>query len=765
LNKKEKTSVIEPFFLVSLEGLTTTLSASNNIFELLGFKAESFLSGDISLQQLIHPEDKDISDLLFLDEPKLKTGSVNVRMKDNKGNFICLKANYKKPMRGQGHNLELILQDAKSLWKNKVSQTFTIEFISMMENTNDYIYFKDCNHVFTSASQTLVNITNPSNHWTDLIGKTDYDVFPQEYADIYYNLEKQVFSGISVAHEIQEILYNSGNKGWIDNRKYPILSEQKKIVGLFGIARDITKSQKVEKTLKLSQKQLVKANQKNEQILNSSGEGIYGLDSNGRTTFVNNAAEMILGYTLSEMQNISQHELIHHSRPDGSPYPREECKIFNAFKTGVAERVSDEYFWKKDGTPFPVEYISTPIVENGKIQGAVVTFSDISSRCESEAALKISEKRFRTIFEECPLGVALINSHTGHIYEVNPRFAEIAGRSLEEMATIDWMSITHPDDIQKDLDNMTALNAGKINGFKMEKRYIRPDDSYVWISMTIAPITVIDKSDPRHLCMIEDITEKKRIEAQLKNYQNHLKEEIIKRSLELQQSQKRLIHSEKLSTLGKFAGTVAHEFNNPLFGVISLIEQMEDGLKDEQEKMFSKLAKKECWRMADMIKNLQSFYKPSDEHFSTITMYELVEEVLLIAGKTCKNKGIIIHKTYKNGKYSFEGIEDQIKQVILNTINNAIESFSEGAGKITLNMAKTSTDILLEIQDTGIGIDEENLNFIFDPFFTTKGKEGTGLGLSVSYGIIKKHGGDILIESELGIGSTVTLVIPVKRKI
>lgn len=127
-----------------------------------------------------------------------------------------------------------------------------------------------------------------------------------------------------------------------------------------------------------------------------------------------------------------------------------------------------------------------------------------------------AEKRFKTIFEEAPLGVALIDSLTGHIYEVNQKFAEIAGRTREEMATIDWMSITHPDDVQEDIDNMALLNEGKIPGFNMKKRYVRPSGSLVWINMTIAPVTVEDKSHPRHLCMIEDITEKKQAEESLK---------------------------------------------------------------------------------------------------------------------------------------------------------------------------------------------------------------------------------------------------------
>ena len=893
MDKYKKNIAVEPFFLISLEGSTTNISVSDNIFELIGFKAESFLNGQNSLRKLIHPKDDGISDFLFSNELNIKSGSYNLRIRNSDGHIMCLKVDYKKSAIGKGHTLELILKDSKALWNKNISNKFTNEFVSMMENTNDYIYFKDRNHVFTGASQTLVNLTNPSKHWTDLLGKTDYDVFDEEYADIYYDLEKQVFSGVAVAHEIQETLDNLGNKGWVDNRKYPILNNEKQIIGLFGIARDITGSIMAQEKLKLSQKELIAANQKNEQILNSLGEGIFGLDINGDITFINPAAEKMLGHSFDQVQGKSQNALIHHTNSDGSHNPIENCKIYNTLLTGEIEHSDNEVFWRKDGTSFPVEYISNPIIEDNKIKGAVVTFNDISKRISSEdliqlsearfkilfeespigvglidsltgqiyevnrkfaeiagrtsselqnlswmdlthpddidqdmqkfndlktgkldryriekryvrpdgtggwiskrvtnvsvkdknehlciamiediteskqiqEVLLLSEKRFRTIFEESPLGVALIDSLTGHIYEVNRKFAEIAGRTLEEMATIDWMSITHPDDVQEDLDNMAALNAGKINGFKMEKRYIKPDDSHVWISMTIAPITVVDKTSPRHLCMIEDITKKKKTENQLKKYQNHLEDEINKRSLELKASQEKLIHSEKLSTLGKFAGTVAHEFNNPLFGVIGLIEQIEEGISDDKRKAFAKLAQKECWRMANMIKNLQSFYKPSEESFATLCMAALIKEVLLIASKACENKGITIHKTYKASNYSFKGIEDQIKQVILNIIKNSIDSISEGGGKITLSIAQTSKNILLEIQDTGSGIDKENLNFIFDPFFTTKGKEGTGLGLSVSYGIIKKHGGDIMIESELGIGSTVTLTIPIARKI
>ena len=347
---------------------------------------------------------------------------------------------------------------------------------------------------------------------------------------------------------------------------------------------------------------------------------------------------------------------------------------------------------------------------------------------------------------------------------MNPRFAEIAGRSLAEMATINWMSITHPDDIKNSLDNIAALNADKVNGFNINKRYIRPDSTIAWISLTVARVSVEDKSKPMHLAMIEDITKKKAIESELRNYQNHLEEEINRRTLELKDSQDLLIHSEKLSTLGRFSASLAHEFNNPLFGLINLVDQLGEELKEEERKKFSDIATKECWRMADMIKNLQSFYKPSEGIFCPSKVDEVIESVLLIIKKSCEIKGIQINKIYNTDIFNFEAIEDQIKQVILNVLQNSIDSISKDGGKITLTLDRANSNLILKIQDTGEGIRKEDLKLIYDPFYTTKGNEGTGLGLSISYGIIKNHDGNIIIKSTLGVGSTATLTLPITRK-
>jgi|GEM_PF-976356 len=126
----------------------------------------------------------------------------------------------------------------------------------------------------------------------------------------------------------------------------------------------------------------------NELILNSAGEGIYGLDLRGHTTFANPASARMLGWTAEELIGKPQHAIIHHTRPDGKPYPREECPIYAAFKDGAVHRVDTEVFWRKDGSSFPVEYISTPIRDDkNNLLGAVVTFRDITKRKQAEKAL------------------------------------------------------------------------------------------------------------------------------------------------------------------------------------------------------------------------------------------------------------------------------------------------------------------------------------------------------------------------------------------
>ncbi len=146
----------------------------------------------------------------------------------------------------------------------------------------------------------------------------------------------------------------------------------------------------------------------------------------------------------------------------------------------------------------------------------IVLVNDISERVLAEAALKTSETRFKTIFEDAPLGIALVDSLTGKIYEVNQMYSKITGRSIQELTCTDWISFTYPEDIQMDLDNMERLIKREISGFTMEKRFIRPDGSVIWVSMTISKLIEEEGMPLRHICMIEDITEQKSVDLELR---------------------------------------------------------------------------------------------------------------------------------------------------------------------------------------------------------------------------------------------------------
>jgi PAS domain S-box-containing protein len=247
----------------------------------------------------------------------------------------------------------------------------------------------------------------------------------------------------------------------------------------------------------------------NQRLLTSAGEGIYGLDLDGKTTFVNPAAVHMTGYEEDELLGQSQHAVLHHSKSDGSPYPQEECPIYAAFRDGSVHHVDTEVFWRKDKSSFPVQYTSTPIWQDGNLAGAVVTFRDISEQKRAEAIIRKSEQRFRAIYDQAPTGIAILDSLSGQFQHINKRYCDIVGYSQEEMLSRSFKDITYPDDLQADLDNMQKLLSGEITTFKMEKRYNRKDGKIIWVSLTCVPLWLED-TDPRsHIAIVEDITERK----------------------------------------------------------------------------------------------------------------------------------------------------------------------------------------------------------------------------------------------------------------
>ena len=168
-------------------------------------------------------------------------------------------------------------------------------------------------------------------------------------------------------------------------------------------------------------------------ILMASGDGIYGINCQGISTFVNPAAARMSGYAVEEMIGRNLHQLVHHSHADGSHFPDTQCPIHEATRDGKVHRIYDDVFWRKDGTSFPVEYVSTPIWDGGKIAGAVVSFRDITDRKRAEQDLRDSEQRYRAMFDGSNAAGFLIDAETCYVLDENKRTCELFGYSEQHL--------------------------------------------------------------------------------------------------------------------------------------------------------------------------------------------------------------------------------------------------------------------------------------------------------------------------------------------
>jgi diguanylate cyclase (GGDEF)-like protein/PAS domain S-box-containing protein len=190
----------------------------------------------------------------------------------------------------------------------------------------------------------------------------------------------------------------------------------------FGL--DITKRKKAEQ-------ELAKISRRNELILESAGEGIFGINSRGDHIFINRAGSRMLGYGEGELAGRHSHPIWHHSRADETPYPEEKCNIYRTARDGVSRQVDDEVFWKKDGTPVPVEYTTTPIREGGDIVGTVVTFRDVTERKQAEESLKRAYAGLETKVRERTRELARANDELRMEVAERKRAVELIRKSKE----------------------------------------------------------------------------------------------------------------------------------------------------------------------------------------------------------------------------------------------------------------------------------------------------------------------------------------------
>lgn len=281
-----------------------------------------------------------------------------------------------------------------------------------------------------------------------------------------------------------------------------------------AIVRDITERKKIEHELGLVKNRL-------ELIFNSAGEGIYGVNTDGVSTFVNAAAARMLGWEVTDLQGKSQHEMVHHSHADGTPYSREDCPVLHCIREGRPIRTTDEVFWRKDGSSFPVDYVCTPIYENNEVSGAVVVFSDVTERQNSENKLRQSEERYRAMFESSRVGMALCDLQ-GKLLDVNQGYLDIIGYTAAEAQALTYWDIT-PREYEKDeARQLESLHStGRYGPY--EKEYIHKDGSRIPVVLNG---TLIQDATGNDLIwsVVQDITDRKQSERQVIENERRLQE-------------------------------------------------------------------------------------------------------------------------------------------------------------------------------------------------------------------------------------------------
>lgn len=355
-----------------------------------------------------------------------------------------------------------------------------------------------------------------------------------------------------------------------------------------------------------------------------------------------------------------------------------------------------------------------------KMAEALQQQEDIRRR--AERALRESEKKYRLLFSNAHDSIFIIQE--GRITFANPRTLEMSGYTMHELAFLPLTEMLHPEyreevleHYQRTLENATP----ETHTFKI----LNNNQEELWIHLNSVRITWEKIEATLHFA--RDITQQVQLEQQLH-------------------------HAQKMDAIGKLASSVAHEFGNPLVGMRFAMRDIlnRSYLKEEDATLLS-MAEKECDRMRGLIRDLQRFNRPTSGRRTTFNLHHLLDSLFVFHRRLLSLNKVRLVQLYDEQDIIISAVEDQLRQVFINLILNAIDAMEENGGVLTILTAASPEKAIISIKDNGSGVKPEAMDHIFEPFFTTKSAvEGVGLGLPVSYGIVQAHNGEIAVRSKPG---------------
>ncbi len=534
---------------------------------------------------------------------------------------------------------------------------------------------------------------------------------------------------------------NTRNDRWYERREMAMRWINGRMVKL-GIATDITEYRQLQKKYSQVQELL---NAHLEGLLDSAAIWINTLDAQGNITYWNKAAAQISGYRAAEV--------VGHARVWDWLYPDSEYrKQIREMRRAIIFKGKkiDHYETSiqcKDGRQRTMLCHLQGIVEDGRIVGSVALAIDITAQKQVVKELRFSEERYRTLVNNA--NEAIIVVQDGRIAFANPATEQILGRPVQEITARHLLDFVHPGDRERIVIKHEKLYRKKEVQNPHPAKLIAADGGVRKLSNS--SVLIQWEGRPAVLCLITDVTEMEKMQA-----------EIMK--------------ADKLEALGLLAGGIAHDFNNylaTLAGNISLAKIY----KNDYQKIHEKLGNMEraIHQLKDLSNQLFTFARGGGPVKEVVSLQGLIEDNVKF---TLSGTNVRCRFLLPADLQSAAVDEGQFCQVLNNIVINAVQAMP-GGGTLAVTAENTELKpvdknyfhlplkagpyVKISIRDQGPGIKKEDLLKIFDPFFTTK-ERGSGLGLATSYSIIKKHGGYLDVESQVGAGTTFHLYLPASRQ-
>ena len=532
------------------------------------------------------------------------------------------------------------------------------------------------------------------------------------------------------------------------------------VTGSLGVVRDITERKKAEDALKQSEEYL-------NNIIESSLDSIITTENKGYITRANKSFLKLLGYEKEEM--LGKHMAECSPMEPGSyesttgetvSITKEQFDKIAATMILLAKERQlsnfEFYLLRKDGKVVPVEENIVYFYDKQcVVSGAVGVIRDITERKQAEREIREGKEFLEKIIKGSKDGI-IISDEMGTILSVNEAIEQMLSLSKEEIVGKHTSELIMDDEDEKKriVEKMGVMFDSGFASY--EARWERKDGNYLEIECYSSLIKDEKENIIAGLSIARDITERQKMQQQL-------------------------FQSEKLRSLGELAGGVAHDFNNILAAILGRVQLLKmqfkppDGITEKRKSMLDlmrslEIIEKASFDGAETVRRIQEFSRKrvDDTGFTQLNINELLDNSLDFTRVRWKDnaesEGITfnIQKAY-SPLPSTLGSASELREVFTNLINNALDAMP-GGGSITVRTTAEGNTISIEISDTGGGIPEEIRNRIFDPFFTTKGVQSTGLGMSISYGIINRHKGTIAVKSAEEKGTTFTITLPVLEK-